>query len=263
MIGVQPTKAHVFERTTFRFGAERTGIAAAMGFTDRMTASCQRRRLLIVHRHAGKGDTNMLGCAGRVRITVHTFRVHVDQTHMDSGEVRAERFGIFEVRVAILRRGEPFFLFAPVHIDFWRPDIFAAKAEAEGFQTRRLIGDIAREQHQVRPGHRVSVFLLDRPEQATGLVQITIIRPAIERRKAQIPCAAAPATINGAIRPRRVPGHAHHQARICAPVGGPPVLAVMHQRMQIGFERVYIEGLKRFVIIKVWVHWVRPSIMLV
>jgi hypothetical protein len=43
---------------------------------------------------------------------------------------------------------------------------------------------VAGEDHQVGPGDLVAVFLLDRPQQAARLVEVAVVRPAVERRKA-------------------------------------------------------------------------------
>ena len=53
------------------------------------------------------------------------------------------------------------------------------------------------------------------------------------------------ATVGGAVGPRRVPGHTDHQTAIVTPVGRPPVLAVGHQRFDVGLHFVEVE-LRKF-----------------
>jgi len=64
------------------------------------------------------------------------------------------------------------------------PHIGAAATEAEGLQARGFQSAAPRQDHQVGPGDRAAIFLLDRPEQAAGLVQVDVVGPAIERREA-------------------------------------------------------------------------------
>ena len=45
-------------------------------------------------------------------------------------------------------------------------------------------GRFARENHEVGPGDLPAVFLLDRPQQPWRLVEVRLVRPAIERRSA-------------------------------------------------------------------------------
>jgi hypothetical protein len=53
-------------------------------------------------------------------------------------------------------------------------------------------GDVAGEDHQVGPGDLVAVLLLDRPEQAARLVEVAVVRPAVERREALLPVPPPP-----------------------------------------------------------------------
>ena len=150
-VRVHPAKALRFQLSTLWFAAERVCIAVTVGFTDGVAAGCQGRCLFVIHRHTGKGDADMLGRARWVRITVHAFWVHIDKTHVHSGEVRIHGFRIVQIGIAIFRWREPFFLFAPIDVHFWRPDVFAAKAKSEGLEACAFIGDITGQQHEVTP----------------------------------------------------------------------------------------------------------------
>ena len=143
------------------------------------------------------------------------------------------------------------------------PDVFAAEAEAEGLQAHRLVGDVAGEDDQVGPAELVAVFLLDRPQQAAGLVEVDVVRPGVERREALVAGAAAATAIGDAIGARRVPGHADHQAAVMTPVGRPPVLAVGHQRVQVVLQRVDIELLDLLAVVEVLAHRVGLGVVLV
>ena len=53
-----------------------------MRLAERVAANDERRRLLVVHRHAAERFANELGCKQRVRIAAGALRVHIDQAHV-------------------------------------------------------------------------------------------------------------------------------------------------------------------------------------
>ena len=67
---------------------------------------------------------------------------------------------------------------------------------------------VAGEDHQVGPRDLVAVLLLDRPQQATGLVEVAVVGPAVQRREALLAAIGAAAAVAGAVGPGTVPGHA-------------------------------------------------------
>ena len=87
----------------------------------------------------------------------------------------------------------------------------------------------------------LAILLLDRPQQAPCLVQVHVVRPAVERGEALLPAAAAAATILDAIGARAVPCHADEQAAVVAEIGRPPVLGIGHQVTQVLLQCVVIE----------------------
>jgi hypothetical protein len=81
------------------------------------------------------------------------------------------------------------------------PGILAPAAETESLEAHRLEGDIARENDKVGPGYfSAAVFLLDRPQQPARLVEVRVVRPAIEGREALPAGAGAAAPIADAVR---------------------------------------------------------------
>jgi hypothetical protein len=50
---------------------------------------------------------------------------------------------------------------------------------------------VAGEDHQVGPGNLLAVLLLDRPEQAAGLVEVAVVGPAVDRRETLVAGAGA------------------------------------------------------------------------
>ena len=85
-------------------------------------------------------------------MAVDPFRIHIDQTHMDSSQLVLKRVRNGEVLITVLRRGKPFFLFAPANVGLGCLDIFTAKAEAKCLQAHIFISNGAGKQPQVRPG---------------------------------------------------------------------------------------------------------------
>ena len=117
-----------------------------MAFAEGMPARDEGHGLLVVHRHASEGFANIACSSERIRIAIWTFGIDVNQAHLDGCE-RVLEIPITRVTLVI----EPFFFCAPIDVLFGFPDICAASGESEGFESHRLKGDIARENHQVGP----------------------------------------------------------------------------------------------------------------
>ena len=72
--------------------------------------------------------------------------------------------------------------------------------------------DVAGEDQEIGPGDLAAVFLLDRPQQATRLVEVGVVRPAVERREALLSVSGAAAPVMDAIGAGAVPRHPDEQA---------------------------------------------------
>ena len=112
------------------------------------------------------------------------FGIDVDQAHLDRGERVLERHLLLGLDAGLAALADPFLLGAPVDVLLGLADVRAAAAEAEHRAAHRFDRDVAGEDHQVGPAELAAVFLLDRPEQAARLVEIGVVRPAVERREA-------------------------------------------------------------------------------
>ena len=144
-----------------------------------MPAGNESDRLFVVHRHAIERLTNIAGRGDRIGLAVRSFRIHVNQAHLNGAEM------ILELAItAVALVGQPFAFGAPVDVLFGLPYVDTTTGEAEGLEPHRLEGDVASENDQIGPGNLPAVLLLDRPDQPTGLVEVHIIRPAVERREA-------------------------------------------------------------------------------
>ena len=214
-----------------------------------MPAGDEGHRLFVVHRHPGKRLADVAGRGKRIGLTVGPFGIDVDQAHLDRGE------GLLQLPVArIPLVTEPLALGTPVDVVLRFPDILASAAEAEGLEPHRFECHVARQHHQIGPGECPAVFLLDRPEQATGLIEIGVVGPAVERGKPLRAVARTPPAVAHAIGAGAVPCHTDEKGTVVTVVGRPPGLGGRHQRGDILFDGREIEGLKRFGIVKVPIH---------
>ena len=102
--------------------------------------SYQRHGFLIIHRHAGEGFAHILTAQKRVRIAIRALRVHINQTHLNSGQ-RVGQLALAAIAFII----QPFALIAPVNIFFRMPDIGATAAKTESLATHGFNRHIAGE----------------------------------------------------------------------------------------------------------------------
>ena len=165
---------------------------------------------------------------------------------------------VFEIAVtAVTLITQPLCLFTPVYVDLRFPLVGAATGETEGFEAHAFQRHIADKNKQIGPRNAVAVLLLDGPQQAAPLVQVAVIRPAVQRRKTLHARASTTTAITGTVRACRVPRQTNEERAIVTIVRWPPRLTVRHQRLQIILQRFQIERLERFCIVKVAAHWVR------
>src|ERR1700689_4146276 len=174
-----------------------------MCLTEGVTARDQRNGLLVVHRHATKGLANVLRGCQRIRIAVRTLGIHVDQAHLR----RPERLLQIPITAVALIAAKPLLFRSPVD-QVRLPVIRASASEAEGLKAHLLERDISGQDHQIAPGELFTVLLLDRPQQSPRLVEIRVVRPAVERLKSLLSAARAAATVTPSVSPGTVPGHA-------------------------------------------------------
>ena len=161
---------------------------------------------------------DVVGRRERVRVAVRALGVDVDEAHLD----RAER--LVELALAgVALVAEPGVLGTPEDL-LGLPDVLAAEAEAEGLEAHVLQGDVAGEHEQVGPRDLLAVLLLDRPQQAAGLVEVGVVGPAVERGEPLAAVAGAAAAVVDAVGAGGVPAQPDHQAAVVAEVGRPPVL---------------------------------------
>ena len=142
-----------------------------MCFSERMTASNQSQRFLVVHRHVAKGATDIGSGRKRVVIAVGSFRIDVDKSHLRSSE-RAFQIALPVAAVV----GQHLGFRTPEH-EIRLPCVNTAAGKPDGLETHVLERDVTRQHHQIAPGQLATVFLLDRPDQAARLVETDIVGP--------------------------------------------------------------------------------------
>ena len=144
--------------------------------------------------------------------------VDIDQAHLN-GRQRKLEFALARIAFVV----QPALFFAPIDVFFRLPHIRAATGKAKSLETHGFKGAIASEHHEVSPGNGAAVFLLDRPQEAAGLVEVAVIGPAVQRRETQGSSTRTTAAIAGAIGASAVPRHPDEEGAIMAVIGWPPV----------------------------------------
>ena len=259
---VDPAQALFFDTRGFRLRTDQRRIACAVGLAKGVTASHQGHGFLIVHRHAGEGFAHITAGRHRIRVAIRAFGVHIDQAHLHRRQRVIELAIALITAIGLVTGGQPLALGTPVDILFRFPDIGTATGKTEGLEAHGFQGDVTGQDEQVGPGNLAAVFLLDRPQQTAGLVQVAVVRPAVERGKALVAGAGTAAAILNPVGAGSVPGHADHQATVVAPVGRPPVLGVGHQRREVLDQGIKVQLLEFFGVVERLPHGVGLGRML-
>ena len=229
-----------------------------MGLAEGVATGNEGDGLLVVHRHACEGFTNVPRRGERVGVAVRPLGVDVDQAHLHGGE----RF--FEIAITgIALVAQPGVLRSPIHVLLRLPDVGPTAAEAEGFEAHRLKCAIAGENHQVGPRDFLAVFLFDRPQEAAGFVEVGVVRPTVKWGETLLSGAGAAATITGAVGARAMPGHADEKRTIVSEVGRPPLLRIRHQCAEITLQGRQVELLELLRVVEVRAHGIGQGGVLV
>jgi hypothetical protein len=249
---VLPTKALLFERRGLGFATdELIGVTGTVGLSERVSSGDQRDGLFVVHRHPCEGLANVARGGQGIGVTVGPFGINVNQTHLD----RTQRIVEFAVTgVALV--AEPGLLRSPEHIFIGLPRVDASARKTKCFQSHRLNGQCAGEDHEVGPGDLSAVLLLDRPQQPARFVEVDVVGPAVQRCKALVARPRTTTAVTNAIRAGTVPGHANEEGAVVAVVGGPPVLGRHHEFHHVLLHRLEVEARELFGVVELFVHWI-------
>ena len=255
---ILPSEALILDLGTFWFVAHiLSRNAGAVRFAETVSTGNERNGFFVIHRHAGKSLSNIPCRGNRIRLSIRPFRIHIDQTHLYC----AER--ILKITIAgVTLIGKPCTLRAPVHL-FGLPDVLAPAAKTKRLEAHRFQGDVAGENHEIGPGNFAPILLLDRPQQPARLVEIHVVRPAIERREALLTCSSSAAAVGDTVRARAVPRHTDEKRPIVPKIRRPPLLGIRHQGMQVLDHGIQIEALKLFRVIELLAHRIGLRGMLV
>ena len=248
--GVLPSGALFFDGGTGRFGSDVfAGIGGTVCFTEGVSAGDEGHGFFIVHGHATECFADVAGRGDGVGITVGSFGVHIDQSHLYGSE------WIFQIAITgIAFIAQPFFFRSPVDVFFGFPYIGASATESEGFESHGFEGAVTGQDHQIGPGEFASVFLFDGPQQESCLVEVGIIGPAVQGGEALGSVSGATATIGDAVGSGAVPGHADEEGAIVTIVGRPPVLRGGHQVYDVLFDGLQIECFELGGIVEIVAH---------
>ena len=257
-VAIRPPETLLGEAGGLGFGTDVGFGGRAMGLAEGVATGNEGDGLLVVHRHACEGFTNVPRRGERVGVAVRPLGVDVDQAHLHGGE----RF--FEIAITgIALVAQPGVLRSPIHVLLRLPDVGPTAAEAEGFEAHRLKCAIAGENHQVGPRDFLAVFLFDRPQEAAGFVEVGVVRPTVKWGEALLSGAGAAATITGAVGARAMPGHADEKRTIVSEVGRPPLLRIRHQCAEITLQGRQVELLELLRVVEVRAHGIGQGGVLV
>src|ERR1700693_3325227 len=211
---ILPSEALILDVGTFRVVAYiLNGNAGAVGFAEGVTAGNERNCLFVIHRHAGKSLPDIASRGKRIRVAIGPFGIHIDQAHL---HCRERLLKITVAAVALV--GQPLALRAPENVLFGLPDVRAPAGKTEGLKAHRLEGDVPGENHEIGPGDFPPILLLDGPQQPARLVEVHIVRPAIERSEALLTGSGPAAAVADAVRSRAMPCHTNEKRPVVAKV---------------------------------------------
>ena len=262
-VAVDPAKAHFLDGRTLWLWAHFGCIACAVHLAEGVTTSDQGHGFVVVHGHAGECLTHVLARQHGVGVAIRTLWVHIDQTHLHSGQRAFELAFTGIAAVGLVAGGQPLFLRTPVDVFLGRPDVGTSAAKTKGLEAHGFHGHVAAQHKQVGPRDLVAVLLLDGPQQAAALVEVAVVWPAVDGGKALVAGACTATAVGCAVGACCVPSQANEQTTVVTVVSGPPLLVLSHQVGQIFLQRDEVNFLEFFLVIEVRTHGVGHRLMLV
>ena len=132
--GVIPTGALLFDACSRWLKANiLRRVRSTVGLTKGMTTRDQSNGLFIVHRHSAERFANIASRLKRIRISIRSLRIDVDQTHLNS---RQRVLQISVSRVSLVTKPSAFG--TPVNVFLRLPNIFSSATKAERLEAHRL-----------------------------------------------------------------------------------------------------------------------------
>ena len=253
-----PAEALCFQLAAFGLRADVSGGSCAVRLAEGMSAGDQRHGFFVIHGHTPEGFANIACRGDGIRLALRAFRIHVDETHLH----RRQRIGEVPLAGVARVRAQPLFLGTPVDVVVGFPYVLATAGKAEGFEAHGFEGDVSGQDHEIGPGDAAAVFLFDRPQQATRLVEAGVVRPTVQRGKALLAAATATSTVTGAVGAGAVPGHPDEQGPVVTEVRRPPWLRVGHQCGQVFLDRRQVQAFELLGIVEVRAHGIGLGRML-
>ena len=201
---IVPAKALLLECFTRGLDAHTlVGFVCAVTFTKGVTSRNKRDRLGVIHGHSTKGLTNIMCGKSRIRVSVWSLRIHIDQSHL-YGSKWVIQFAIACVTLI----SEHHFLGPPIN-KIRLPVVRATASKSKGLKAHILHGNVASKNHKIGPANTGPVRLFDGPQKTPRFVEVSVIGPTIKRFKTLLPTSRSAATIGNAISTRTVPSHAN------------------------------------------------------
>src|SRR5579862_4796016 len=94
---VSPAKPLLLYRSALGFRADILfRISRAVSFAEGVAACDEGNGFLVIHRHAAEGFANVSSRSNRVRLSIRTFGIHVNQSHLYCAE------GIIQFTIALV-----------------------------------------------------------------------------------------------------------------------------------------------------------------
>ena len=256
---VLPSEALLLDAGPFRFGTDVfVGISGAVGFAERVSTGNQRHCLLVVHRHSAERFTNVMCGSRGIRIPVGPLRIDIDQSHLDGSQ------WILEIPVAgVPFVSQPLAFRPPVNVLFRLPDILSPTGKTQCLEPHGFESTVAGEDHQIGPGDLAAILLLDRPQQPTGLVEVHIVGPTVQRRETDCAGTRTATAVGDAVRPRTVPRHPDEERAVVAIIGRPPFLRRRHHLLDVLLQGIEINTLELLGVVERLAHRIRQGGVLV
>ena len=201
---IVPAKALLFECFARGLDAHTlVGFVCAVTFTKGVTTRNKRNCLGVVHGHSTKGLANIICGKGRIRVSIWSLRIHVDQSHL-YGSKWVIQFAIGRVTLI----SQHHFLGSPIN-KVGLPIVRATASKSKGLKAHILHGNVASKNHKIGPANTGPVRLFYGPQKTPRFVEVSVIGPTIKRFKTLLPTSRSAATIGNAISTRTVPSHSN------------------------------------------------------
>ena len=188
-----------------------------MSFAKRVTARNQSHGFFVIHGHSPKCLPDVFGSQKRIRISIGTFRVHINESHLNCGQ------RILQIPVFVPLVSQPF-LFGPPIDQVGFPLILTPASVTKVLKPIDSRATLPARTIRSAQEMLLPYFCLTGQSRRRALSRFALSGQLLSGSNRLLTAACTAATVRNTVGSRTVPGHPNEKRCVGAVIRRPPIL---------------------------------------